>query len=511
MDTKVSSLVNFYKKSLKYVLIIYVGCCFTAFIFFCGIKLLGLTDNISIQSLVITGISSLLYVILFRICYKFTITENGFNTKAFNVTKIIIILVTYYQYLLLNLTMHLNSMWFMVFFFIILGALFFDLKMIIASIFVSIISLLIVFKNNPSILHFDQTPIAELLLTIIAISLTLAAIILIVYFSSKLLESITEKEIEMQRENEKLLNLVKGISDISNTILASSENLSAAIEEQTSSLQEVSTTSQDVSHDSIEMFNKSNKNQEILMVLLNTNQIVSAKTKDSESKIKEFVTVTEKNQKSLNDTLSIIIDIKNNIGDTFQSTKELEEKSSQVDEILSIIGNISAQTNLLALNASIEAARAGEYGKGFSVVADEIRKLAEGTRESLNLANAIVIEFKDKIVEVQEHMKYNNEKSQEGNDYLKDTVENLNIMTSNIKLFSDNIMEIRKASDTLLTETNNVVEFNEEVANTTQDMISKYKLVTEEIVNSASVNEEIEANIVELRNVAVDMNSLISF
>jgi len=137
--------------------------------------------------------------------------------------------------------------------------------------------------------------------------------------------------------------------------------------------------------------------------------------------------------------------------------------------------------------------------------------LAEGTRESLDQASSIVNEFKNKIVEVQEHMKYNNEKSQEGNIYLNETVKDLNIMTSNIKLFSDNIMDIREASDTLLTETKNVVTFNEEVSDITQNMISKYKLVTEEIVNSASVNEEIEASIVELRNVAIDMNSLIGF
>ncbi|OOM78116.1 methyl-accepting chemotaxis protein [Clostridium sp. BL-8] len=509
MGKKENFKIRFNKKTLKFVLIIYMICCVLSFIFYCGLKLFGFNDDISVNSLILLGAFVTIYAIVLHKCYKLTLAQNGFNIKAFNVTKGILLFITYFQYLYLNLTMHLNSLWLVIFFFIILGALFFDVKMISASIILSIVCQVIVFINNPSIFLAKKFTVAEASMTIITILITLTLVFVVVYFASSLLESIGEKESQVEEEKEKILNLFQSITQISNTVLASSENLSVAIEEQTSSLLEVSGTSQSMSKDSGEMLNKSNKNKEILNTLLSANEVVTNKTKDNETKVKEFIEITDKNQEALNNTLSIINDIKNNIQNTFKSTNDLEQKSREVDEILKLIGDISEQTNLLALNASIEAARAGEYGKGFAVVADEIRKLAEGTKESLNQVSAIVEELKNNINLVQRQMTDNNEKSQVGNNIINETVKGINNMTSNLKLFSNNIMEINKASNTLFSETKNVVNFNEEVANLIKDTISKFETVTESIAQGAATSEEIEASINELKNIAEDMNKLI--
>ncbi|MFN3479056.1 MAG: methyl-accepting chemotaxis protein, partial [Thermodesulfovibrionales bacterium] len=141
------------------------------------------------------------------------------------------------------------------------------------------------------------------------------------------------------------------------------------------------------------------------------------------------VEASQKGKGIIDDTVSSINEVNNQIGMASEKVKTLSESSRKIDEIVVMIKEIADQTNLLALNAAIEAARAGEQGRGFAVVADEVRKLAQRTSNATAEINNILTLIHNSAMSVTEIMDIAVDKAKgavERASYMNDSFEEIN-------------------------------------------------------------------------------------
>ncbi|MCY6371890.1 methyl-accepting chemotaxis protein [Clostridium ganghwense] len=509
MESSISVIEKYQSKTLKFVIALYSISAFCAGIIFFTFKYFNLFDTMKWNQVWTMIILSIVEISIFMYMYKKTLVNGKINEKNFKILKILILIITYVNYTYIIYILPSKEFWISIFYFIIVGSLFLDIKMTCSSIVMSIISQAILFINKPMLLPGEEMFLSELLMRIIAIAFGSFGIFIITYFSSKLLKAVEENEKELNESNENMVRIFNKLAEFSHTLLEASQVLASTAEEGTSSMQEIASTCEQIVNESNVMLDESTKNRDVLYELLENNHEVSKKAEDSKITAKEVINISNDNEKSLYEVLSIISDIKESIKTTFKATKLLEEKSQEIDDILLIIGQISEQTNLLSLNASIEAARAGEAGQGFAVVADEVRKLAENTKKSLGEVSIITNEFKDRISEVEEFMTSNNDKIVYGNDTLSQTVENVKNMMQKLNYSGKNINEINQFMKKLLPKTNNVVQSNTNISHSTENLINKFNTVSETVNQSAAMSEEINVNVEELRNLAEEINNLI--
>lgn len=366
-------------------------------------------------------------------------------------------------------------------------ALYFDRKLLIFfGIIVDALMVSLSFINNAGFLGVNEGSIATMVCTMINYNAT----ILVLYFLTKWGRDLIDTSNKKREEADLLLNklqhsfvkIEKGTDILNENISLVNSNIKITTEASskvTNAMNEMSVAIQDEARSIQETNEKMTDSIELVNDTRDYAAMLSEKSNNMEQTVIKGSTKLEEMEKH-----NIIIS--NSVGSALETVTELQQNMGQVNTALEEITEITEQINMLSLNAAIEAARAGEYGKGFAVVSEEVRKLADKSRETADKISKIVTDVTNKSKETLDKVSLGDNAVKQGNNILLEVSEYFGEMKSAISQTNDYISKSIQG---------------------TKRMAEKFLEIQRRIENIASISEENSASIEEVLSTVESENN----
>ena len=252
---------------------------------------------------------------------------------------------------------------------------------------------------------------------------------------------------------------------------------------------------------------------EELAVTLNSVQMmtesihrVADSAREAEEVAKQATATAQKGGEAVERTVAGILEIRETVAETTRKVKRLAESSQEISKIVALISQIASRTNLLALNASIEAARAGEAGRGFAIVADEVRQLADRAAKASKEIEQIVLQIQSETGSVMTAMEEGTQQVIEGTrlaEQAKRSLDDIIQVSNRINTLVQSI-----TSDTVeQTETSRAVaQVMQSVELTAQETSQEAQRVSASLQNLVGVARDLLTSVERFRVDAVDRN-----
>lgn len=281
------------------------------------------------------------------------------------------------------------------------------------------------------------------------------------------------------RVDDKSNNELGVIGTTINKVLTSYAQTIRKIDQVNTTISNISEAIQSITNKNITMSGQQNQEMEMAATAMEEMTAALSNVSQSTSMAEQYAGSAEKEASTskavFDKTTGEFTQLEGEFVNTSQIIQQLAEESNNVGNVLDVIKAIAEQTNLLALNAAIEAARAGEQGRGFAVVADEVRSLAQRTQDSTGEIEGI-------ILTLQEKAKKSTATIQSSSDKMQSTRANMGVANEALGTIQGSAIEIHK--------------LNTAIATATEEQLA--------------VSDEISGNLANIKNLSAEMNEAIN-
>lgn len=307
-----------------------------------------------------------------------------------------------------------------------------------------------------------------------------------------------------------LLNIVTEVRVVSGQIFESAQALSATSQEMNATTEEISSTMQNIAKGAEGTADMVNKTSAITRELAASVEGISEKARFAARASGDAGERARQAGEQMEGSLSTITDLVTRIERSMTFVEGFKDRALRINESVDFISHIAQQTHLLALNATIEAARAGEHGRGFSVVAEEIRKLADASRKFADQIARLAKEINAESTDVITSMTESTRSAREGRTVIQQAKASLDAMILSVLSSVERIEEISSVTETQAKGADGLVRAIEEISRIAEDNAAGTEEASAATEEQTASMQEMSASAQELAKASDTLKDLIA-
>ncbi len=307
-----------------------------------------------------------------------------------------------------------------------------------------------------------------------------------------------------------LKELIRGIANSSSQVAAASEQLTAGAEQSAHVVTQVAESINEVAQGAEKQMRAVSETSSAVEHISSGMQQAAAGSAQAAEHSTQAARKAKDGDLAVGRAVTQMASIEKTVNNSAQVVAKLGERSKEIGQIVSVISGIAGQTNLLALNAAIEAARAGEQGRGFAVVADEVRKLAEQSQEAAQRIAELIGEIQGDTDQAVVAMSEGTREVKVGSEVVAAAGQAFAEITGLVAQVSDQVQDISQVMQRMSQGSEQIVTSVHTVSNLSQAAMGEAQTVSAATEEQSASMEEIASSSRALANLAQDLQEAVS-